>query len=425
MKYYFYNEHFLLSQWLKYIKSICLNNFNSTIDRVAFVAKKLNILKLSSFIITVSGTNGKGSTCAFLECIFLNAGYTVGRYSSPHLFNYYERLRINGKYITNPMVHITAFKKIESVRKKIQLSYFEFITLATLLILQENNLDIIILEVGLGGRLDATNIIKPNLVIITNIGLDHIDCLGSSRYLIGYEKSGIFRNNVAVFIGDNNIPYSIYQLANFFKVYLYRVQYEWYYIISKTGWCFNDNKGILDNLPLPKISCSSAAIAIAALRIFNFNVNKKNIIKSLNQVFLPGRFHIIHTKPLIILDAAHNSHGAQYLLQKLKTFIGNKKNIRIYGIFGILSKKNMKDIIFTLSNFVNYWYYTILKTDNSATRYDLKKNLPKSSIFCSSIQNAIYTLIQKIQKEDVILVFGSFLSVSEAIIAIRAIYFKL
>lgn len=416
----FYKQQLLL-QWLKYIKLICIKDYNHSIDNVKYIAKKLNLMKWSAFIFTVSGTNGKGSTSTVLEKMFLNMGYQVGSYSSPHLFNYYERIRVNGRYIKDPIIHIMAFQRIALISKNITLSYFEFITLAALLIFQRNHLNIIILEVGLGGRLDATNVIDSNIAIITNIALEHTYLLGCTRNSIGYEKSGIFRDNIIAIVGDNNIPYSVYQTANFFKVCLNRFQYEWHWFESKYNWYFSDQKGILNNLPVPKVSLPSAAIAVAAVRTTNFNISKKIIIRSLNQVFLPGRFHTIYQKPRIIVDVAHNAHATYYLNKKLKQLLTNKR-MKIYGIFGILSDKDIKNTVFHLIDIIDYWYYTILKTNRTAKATSIMKFLPKNAIFSVSIKHAIYDLIHQVQKEDIILVFGSFFAVSEAIAAIRILY---
>ncbi|CAL4042373.1 Dihydrofolate synthase/folylpolyglutamate synthase [Buchnera aphidicola (Takecallis arundicolens)] len=416
-----FDQQQLLLQWLKYIKVICIKKYNNSIDNVQYIAKKLNLIKWSAFIITVSGTNGKGSTSTVLESIFLNMGHKVGLYSSPHLFNYYERIRVNGRYIKDPIVHIMAFQRIVLVSKHIPLSYFEFITLAALLIFQCNNLNIIIMEVGLGGRLDATNIIDASIAIITNIDLEHTYLLGCTRYSIGYEKSGIFRNNIIAIVGDNDIPYSIYQTANILKVCLNRIKYEWYWFESKYSWYFADQKGILSNLPVPKISLPSAAIAVAAVRTTHFNISKKIIIRSLNEVFLPGRFHTIYQKPRIIVDVAHNAHATHYLSKKLKRLLTNTR-MKIYGIFGILSDKDIRNTVFHLMEIIDYWYYTILNTNRTATANNIMQVLPKNAIFSVSIKDAIYDLIYKVQKEDIILVFGSFFAVSEAMTAIRMLY---
>lgn len=421
MKKYFFNEDILLIKWLKYIKKNCKKKYNFSMFNIIKVAKKLNILKLSSFVITVSGTNGKGSTCAILERCFLNSGYTVGLYTSPHLFNYYERIRINGKYIKKSFMHINAFLKVELARKNNQLTYFEFITLSALLLFKERNLNVIILEVGLGGRLDATNIINPNIAIITNIGLDHTSILGNTRDDIGYEKSGIFRKGIKVIIGDDNIPNSIYKMAYIFKVILYRKNYEWNWYELKNYWNFYDQYGILNNIPIPKVSFLSAAIAIAALRVSSFKIDKNVILKSINTVFLMGRFQIIYKKPIIIVDVAHNSDATFYLSQRLKKLLYIKGNIKLYALIGMLSKKDIKGTISSLINIIDYWYYTILNTNQTATINDLKKHLPKNAIYCISVKKALYQLIQKVQKNDIILIFGSFFTVSEAITAMRTL----
>lgn len=184
-------KFYSLSCWLHYIETLHQQNtFN--LNNIRIIANKLGLLPVSSYAFIVAGTNGKGTTSVVLEQLFLAEGYNIGLYTSPHLINYQERIRINGNYLTDNL-HIAAFRLIESVRGELSLTFFEFVTLSALVLFNRSKLDILILEVGLGGRLDATNIVDADIGIITNIGLDHTEILGNSREDIGREKSGIFR----------------------------------------------------------------------------------------------------------------------------------------------------------------------------------------------------------------------------------------
>jgi len=185
------NKFNSLCFWLNYIEKIQTKRVSS-LTNIKKIALKLQLLPIPAYIFTVSGTNGKGTTCTVLENLFLNEGYKVGLYTSPHLIHYHERIKVNGSYLKDD-IHISSFCLIESVRGTVPLTYFEFITLSALVLFKARNLDILILEVGLGGRLDATNIVDSDISIITNIGLDHIELLGATRDNIGREKSGIFR----------------------------------------------------------------------------------------------------------------------------------------------------------------------------------------------------------------------------------------
>ncbi|CAL4319648.1 bifunctional tetrahydrofolate synthase/dihydrofolate synthase [Buchnera aphidicola] len=412
-----------LDDWLLYIENIYTKNIHFSLHRIKLVAKKLNILNFKSFVFTVSGTNGKGSTCAILERFFLNAGYQVGLYTSPHLIHYYERIRINGKYLKDDLLHIKVFQTVDTVRQGIPLTYFEFITLSALLIFQEYSLDIIILEVGLGGRLDATNIIDPNISIITNIALDHTNILGDSREKIGFEKSGIFRKDIYAILGDRNLPNSIYQKSHSLNTCLHRIYYEWDWHKIGDVWNFYDHRGGLYNLPIPKVSLPSAAIALSALRTSNFTFEKRIFSKSLKEVYLPGRFQIILNHPRIIVDVAHNPHAAYFLRKQLEELLLHEsKNVNLYAVIGMVFEKDIKSTLFPFFDIINYWYFSTIKTNRSSTFSVLRDILPKNSVACSSISSALNILINQVRKIDIILVFGSFFTVSEAVLFIKQKY---
>ncbi|WP_236854812.1 Mur ligase family protein [Buchnera aphidicola] len=210
------NKKKSLSAWLKYLE--ISNKKKINLNELKLIAEKLDLLNFKSFVFTVAGTNGKGTTCAILEKLFLDSGYQVGLYTSPHLISYLERVRINGATLSAEE-HIASFEEVDYIRKTTILTYFEFITLSALILFKRYSLDIIILEVGLGGRLDATNIVDPNLSIITNIRLDHTKILGKNRSLIAREKSGIFRKNIISVIGETDIPDSMNKIAQKKKQY--------------------------------------------------------------------------------------------------------------------------------------------------------------------------------------------------------------
>ncbi|WP_343182633.1 bifunctional tetrahydrofolate synthase/dihydrofolate synthase [Buchnera aphidicola] len=417
MKKNIFNESNLLKKWFNFIKKNCLNDFDDSIDRVFLIAKRLNLFPFSSFVITVAGTNGKGSTCKILEQYFLRLGYTVGLYTSPHFFYHYERVRINGKYITNDNIYIHVFYLVSIICGDTLLTYFEFITLSILLIFKNYYLDIVILEVGLGGRLDATNVINPDMAIITNIALDHVSILGKTRNMIGYEKSGIFRKKIPVIIGDCNIPYSVYQQSYKFEVYLYRFQYEWNWIKYKNFWNFYDHLGVISHLPIDsKISIFNIALAIAAIRVSPFQMNDRALQKTIRFSYLLGRFDVIHKRPYIILDVAHNPHSAIFLYNKLKQFLINHSCKKVYGVIGMLSTKDVKNTIFTFKDIIDCWYYKTLLHEKTASYYNLKKYLPYNANYIPNMQHILCKLLNHAHQKDVILIFGSFHIVSEAMI---------
>ncbi|WP_367682127.1 Mur ligase family protein [Buchnera aphidicola] len=222
-----HKKNYTFSQWMKYLENFDTKK-RENLFQLKIIAKKLNLLSSKAFFFIVGGTNGKGTTCSMLETVLLDSGYKVGLYSSPHLIHYKERIRINGLYL-NKNEHIFSFLTIESMRNNISLTYFEFVTLSALFLFNQYSLDIIILEVGLGGRLDATNIIDADLSIITNIGIDHTSFLGSNRYSIGREKSGIFRKGKIAVIGEKDIPYSVEEVAKEKKTILKKIHVDWFW----------------------------------------------------------------------------------------------------------------------------------------------------------------------------------------------------
>jgi len=397
--------------WIKYLEKLEKKNQINLID-IKNIAKKLNLLNLKSFFFTIGGTNGKGTTCAMLERFLLDSGYTVGLYTSPHLLNFKERIKINGLYL-NEMQYIEAFYTIHSAKFNYSLSYFEFITLTALFLFKQYSLDVVILEVGLGGRLDATNIIDSNISIITNIGIDHTSVLGINRFSIAREKAGIFRKNKIAVIGEKNLPNSLYQEAQKNQTILKIIHQDWHWKEWNNSWSFTHPNIKLYNLPIPKIPLPNVAIALSALFYSNLKVNKAILSNSISEVQLQGRFQIISYSPIVILDVAHNSHASSYLAQKI-----NQMDIqgKIYAIFGVFKDKDILSIISPLKDKVYYWYVSILPTDRSATINQLKKNLPnQNAFFFSSVYHAWNDLKKTLTKKDIVLVFGSFMTVAEFI----------
>ncbi|CAL4319501.1 bifunctional tetrahydrofolate synthase/dihydrofolate synthase [Buchnera aphidicola] len=419
-----YNKYTSLRNWLSYIKNNSFIHDVFSLEKVIFIAKKLNLLQKYPFIITVAGTNGKGSTSTLLEQIFLDAGYRVGLYTSPHLLYFYERVRINGNTIKNSIIFTTAFEQVELVRGNILLTFFEFITLASFLIFKSFFLDILILEVGIGGRLDATNIFDPNIAVITNIDLDHTLLLGNTRNAIGLEKTGILRYGIPVFYGDIDIPDSVYHISQILKISLNRIPYEWNWNKNINHWNFFDQYGALKKLFIPRIKLSNAAVAIAVARSTNFNVKSLNIVNALKKITLPGRFHIIFYNPYIILDVAHNVNSGKYLLKKLKEFLKSKNNITVYGIIGMSFNKDIKNFISNFLDVIDIWCSAPLKNPRAVSVNILKTFLPKHSIFFLNINQILSVLLKTVNPKDVILVFGSFLIVSEVIKFMRDKFFK-
>ncbi|XBC44518.1 MAG: bifunctional tetrahydrofolate synthase/dihydrofolate synthase [Buchnera aphidicola (Schlechtendalia peitan)] len=408
---------FTLSDWLNYLKKFRLNVKYNCFKNVIFIAKKIGILKLDAFIYIVGGTNGKGTTCFVLEKMFLAMGYRVGLYTSPHLFKYTERVRINGCELDENL-HISAFITVENARSTLSLTYYDFITLSALYLFKYyRKLDIVILEVGVGGRLDATNIIDPDVSVITNIAIDHIEILGKNRDLISIEKSGILRKNKIAIISEKNIPRSIQHIIKYNQVNVKLIHQDWNYRKYDNNWAFISKRVCFLDLPIPKVSLINTATALAAITESNFFIKKSIIKNCINHIQIPGRYQILSYNPTVILDVAHNFHATQHLFNQL---IVMKKIGKIHAIVGILKTKNIVEVVTPLISIVDHWYCIRLNTKRSASEDKIMKCLPiGSSKFFSSINYAWKEVQRVVDITDIIIVFGSFVTVREISILLK------
>ena len=231
-----------LAAWLSYLENLHSKTIDMGLERVSQVAARLDVLKPAPFVFTVAGTNGKGTTCRTLESVLMAAGYRVGVYSSPHLVRYTERVRVQNRELPES-AHTASFAEIEAARGETSLTYFEYGTLSALWLFKQAQLDVVILEVGLGGRLDATNIVDADVAVVTSIALDHIDWLGPDRESIGREKAGIFRANKPAVVGEPDMPHTIADVANEKGAQLLRRGVDWQYEVQDNGWRFSDAQG--------------------------------------------------------------------------------------------------------------------------------------------------------------------------------------
>ncbi|XBC43463.1 MAG: bifunctional tetrahydrofolate synthase/dihydrofolate synthase [Buchnera aphidicola (Meitanaphis flavogallis)] len=397
-------------EWLSYLEKCYLHVKRSDIKNVVFIAKKLGILHLNAFVYVVGGTNGKGTTCFVLEKMLLELGYHVGLYTSPHMFRYTERIRINGYELEHDL-HVSSFIAIKNVCGSLSLTYYDFITLSALYLFKYSKLDVIILEVGLGGRLDATNIINSDVSIITNIAIDHSNVLGANRNVIGIEKSGIFRKNKIAIISERHIPNIVKCIIRKNEVYSKLINKDWFYKKYNDFWAFISKNHFFLDLPLPRVSLINTATALAAVTE-SISCIKKQIIKScIDKVSLFGRFQILSYNPKVVLDVAHNFHATQFLSKKLIKVKGTGK---IYAIIGVLKEKNVSSLITPLLPIVDFWYCITLNTYRSISAEKIMQHLPiHISKVCSSIECAWKEVQNVVRAIDTILVFGSFFTVYE------------
>ncbi|CAJ0992099.1 bifunctional tetrahydrofolate synthase/dihydrofolate synthase [Pantoea sp. Nvir] len=408
-----------LSEWLYYFENLHSQSIKLELDRIYYVAKSLNLLRPAPFVFTVAGTNGKGTTCRTLEILLMGAGYRVGVYSSPHLVRYTERVRVQGKELNEGM-HSASFAKIESERSNVSLTYFEFSTLSALNLFQQAHLDVVILEVGLGGRLDATNIVDSDVAVITSIALDHTNWLGPDLERIGREKAGIFRSGKPAVVGEPEMPTTISAVAMEKGAQLLQCNRDWFYNIDQTGkWEFCDAKGKLHNLPIPQVPLPNAATALAALRVSGFRVSEKIIHRYLPLVILPGRFQTVRESPRVILDVAHNPHAAGYLALRLAQL---PKTGQVHAIVGMLKDKDIAGTLAALAPLINCWYCSPLDNSRGASAETIIANLPPEAAMMSfsNVAHAWQMACQRAKMQDIVLVCGSFHTVAQVMTLIEA-----
>lgn len=412
-----------LPDWLQWQETLNPKEIDLGLERVAAVLKNLNFS--SQFfcpVITVAGTNGKGSTVAFLESILSQSKNSVGSYTSPHLFKYNERICINQQPVSDADL-CEAFDIIDKARGDIALTYFEFGTLAALVMFKKYNVDIAVLEVGLGGRLDAVNVIDADVAVISSIGIDHVDWLGDDIEVIAHEKSGIMRNHKPAVVSLFNPPAALLTHAQENNVKLVRLGQDYLYQgLSNTHWQLSGPNLHLDDLPMPALKggfqLQNAAAAIMALHLLALpkNVSSQNIAAGLQQVKLVGRYQQLSDRPQVFVDVAHNEQSAQMLHDILSdTFSGGNT----IAVVAMLADKAIAEVLTAVNPQVNQWVSAGL----AVSRANSAKNMAQAVrdlhsdvklLVCESVAEACVKAQSLATQKDRIIVFGSFYTVSEA-----------
>jgi dihydrofolate synthase/folylpolyglutamate synthase len=413
------NSFSALSDWLNHLEVAHPTTIELGLQRVGAVKERMGI-QFSCPIIIVGGTNGKGSTCAILESILIQSGYRVGLYTSPHLIHFKERARINGSSASDDQL-IQAFHQVEQARDDISLSYFEFTTLACTHIFSQANLDAVILEVGLGGRLDAVNIFNADVAIVTSVDIDHIEYLGDTREAIGLEKAGIFRTEKPAICADPSPPQSLINHAFEMNADLWLFGRDFHYSGDKQQWSYLGKNQQRHALAYPSLRGANqllnASAALAALETLRdrLPLSAQGIRNGLIMLDLPGRFQILPGKPTVILDVAHNVHAAATLKQNLDNMGFHPYT---YAVFGAMQDKDIAGIIRQLSKQIDYWCVTNLPLPRAAAAAQLKKilieqGIADEAVYCFDNPVGAYTYaLNSAGENDRIAVFGSFLTVS-------------
>ena len=423
-----------LADWLAALETMHPKVIDMGLERVAQVKQRLGI-HFDCPVVIVGGTNGKGSTCAMLESILLQAGYRVGLYTSPHLIDFNERARINGEAVGDEAL-IENFAAVEAQREGVSLTYFEFTTLAILRLFATGSLDAVILEVGLGGRLDAVNVIDADVAIVTSVDIDHTEYLGDTREQIGFEKAGIFRAGRAAICGDPVPPQSLIGHAQAIGADLWLFGRDFNYSGDKQQWNYGGRAQRRNSLGYPSLRGANqllnASAALAALEVLRnrLPVGAQEVRNGLVMVDLPGRFQVLPGRPSVILDVAHNPHAAATLAQNLDNMGFHRYT---YAVFGAMADKDIDGVIAQLKERVDHWCLTDLPLPRAATALQLKQKLLDAGIAPSdqpgsecSIQtfatpaDAFANARSRAGENDRIAVFGSFLTVAGVIQANRS-----
>lgn len=409
-----------LSEWLVWQESLNPKEIELGLERCFQVAKKTDWLKIPPFkIITVAGTNGKGSSVAMLASIYQQAGYKVGCYTSPHLIDYNERVKINKQNVTDEQL-VKAFERIDLARAEVTLTYFEFGTLAAMDVFYSEQPDIVILETGLGGRLDAVNIFDSDVCLITHIALDHTDWLGGTIEDIGREKAGIFREGKAAVCCDVDLPESVYTVAQQKKTPLFQAGTDFQVTQHEKSWDWTSTEKEYTELPVPaingdfQIDNAAAVLMVVEQMQFLCPVDEASIRKGLMSVHIEGRLQRLDTEPEIILDVSHNPDATYRLAEYLKANPVKGENI---AIVGMLSDKDHQKSLLPFKGLIEYWFLADIAVPRGGKAIALEKiihsgNIEGTTRVFRTIDSAWNMAKKRANINDRLVVFGSFYMVS-------------
>jgi dihydrofolate synthase/folylpolyglutamate synthase len=400
-----------LDDWLRFIEQQHPKTIALGLERVAAVFSRMKI-QIEAPVITVAGTNGKGSTCAMLECILRQAGYRTGLYSSPHLLRYNERVRVCGAEVDDRAL-CEAFGAVERARGAVPLTYFEFGTLAAFYVFLKEKIDVAVLEVGLGGRLDAVNVVDADCAVLTSVAIDHVDYLGPTREDIGREKAGIFRAGRPAVIAEPDPPRSVAEAAGA-KLFLGE---EFGYRAERGQWSYWGPAGRRAGLAHPALRGSAqlrnAAAALCALDSLRSRlpVAMQDIRRGLASVELPGRFQVLAGRPQVILDVAHNAEAAATLARDLAD---SGFAPQTFAVCGMLRDKDIGAVVRSLAPRITRWHVASLPGARGATADEIASQLPGATVEKHASPAAAFAAArERAGESDKIVVFGSFLTVGD------------
>lgn len=410
-----------LQEWLDWQETLHPSEIELGLERVDSVWRRLCSEGLGSTVITISGTNGKGSSASILESILLAAGYSVGCYTSPHLLKYNERIRVNGQDALDQAI-CAAFSRVDQAREEVSLTYFEFGTLAALDIFAQEQLDVVILEVGLGGRLDAVNIIDPDVALITTIDIDHTDWLGNTRDEIALEKAGILRPGQPAVFGGMNPPQALLEKASELGVDLSIQGVDFSYTSIDSGWSWEGRDTSYYRLPEPSLKGQfilqngSAVLMVLELLRQKLDIAVESVTTGIQNLSIPGRFQVIPGDITVILDVAHNPAAAAELAANLGKMQGDGRNL---ALFSALADKDIVQIVAPLSGLIDRWYIGRLEASRAADIDQLRGSITSAGVDVSIIESyesmsqAVVKAMADAETHDRLIIFGSFFTVAE------------
>lgn len=412
-----------LTGWLERLEQLHPKDIDMGLDRVARVASRLGLARPAPRVFTVTGTNGKGSTCAALEALLRQAGLNTGLYTSPHLLTYNERVLINGEEASDQQL-CNAFTAIEQARADISLTYFEFGTLAALLLFQRAGLDAVVLEVGLGGRLDAVNIIDPDIAVVTSIGLDHQEFLGDTRDSVGFEKAGILRPGIRLICSETDLPprFTAEVERQQARLFLRGQEYGWTDVGE--GWALSgiDGQGAarrIVDLPLVSLPRDNLATALQAFWAAGLDLSDAQIADALARLTVVGRLQrrtiSWRGQPRrLMLDVGHNPHAATFLAASLAAERADR-----VAVFGLLADKDLAGVTAPLAGVFSHWFVAPLPSPRTRSADDLAMRLTamgERAEMHASVAQALEQSLENTPASTEIIIFGSFFCVSAAIL---------
>jgi len=411
-----------LAAWLAYLETLHPKSIALGLDRVRDVLARLDT-PIRCPVVTVGGTNGKGSTCAMLESIYRCAGFATGLYASPHLLRYNERVRIRGEEVDDEAL-LQSFNAVEDARHDVPLTYFEFGTLAALWLFARAGLDVLVLEVGLGGRLDAVNVVDADVAVLTSIDIDHVDYLGPTREHIGREKAGIFRKGRPALCGDRQPPAAVETVARDVGASLLVIGRDYDYADERSQWRFRGPRSERYGLPFPALrgpyQLANASTALAAVDLLHdrLPVSAQAVREGLLTVALAGRFQVLPGRPTVVLDVAHNPHAARALAGALGAMGFHPQT---FAVFAMLADKDVHGVVEALRPRIDGWYVAGLPGARGGDPARMRDAVIAAGVAADSVHafadvaSAFRAARDASSEADRIVVFGSFLTVAAAL----------